>query len=68
MKNQYKGKRVVVTGGRKVPHGTTGVVFWSDDYNFDRYQRWYNTVTKIGFKDSEDNVFWTYTYNVEFID
>lgn len=40
-----KGQSVLVKSGRKVPKGTTGVVFWVQD-------------ERVGFKDSDDNVFW----------
>lgn len=60
-----KGKEVVVVKGRKVPKGTTGTIFWQKEVNYDRYGRWYNSQTKIGIKDSEGNVYWTYAHNVE---
>jgi hypothetical protein len=62
-----KGKKVVVVKGRKVPKGTTGECFWIGNANFDRYKRWWNEVTRIGFKDENGNVHWTNASNVEVI-
>ena len=41
-----KGEIIEVTGGRKYPNGTLGVVFWND-MQFDRYQE--KEVDKLGF-------------------
>lgn len=63
-----KDKEVVVVSGRKVPHGITGTIFWTKEVNYDRYNRsWYDEL-KIGIKDSDGNVYWTYAKNVELVD
>lgn len=63
-----KGKEVVVIRGRKVPHGVKGEVFWIKKVNYDRYGREWNEEEKIGIKDIEGNVYWTYAKNVEVVD
>jgi hypothetical protein len=60
-----KGKEVIVVKGRKVPHGVIGVIFWERKENYDRYGRGWNEVTRIGIKDADGNVYWTYAHNVE---
>ncbi len=55
-----RGRRVRVVRGRKVPLGTTGVVFWQGADRFDR------TNYRIGFK-SGGQTFWTSARNVETI-
>lgn len=62
-----KGKEVVVVAGRKVKHGTTGEIFWTKAVNYDRYGRWWNEELKIGIKDKDGNVYWTYAKNVEVV-
>lgn len=52
-----KGQTVTVVRGRKVPKGTTGVVFWT---GFDAYDK-----PKIGFRDAAGTTHWTATSNVE---
>ena len=61
------GKVVKVVKGRKIPHGTTGKVFWRKEVNYDPYGRWYKAVMRIGFKDDEGNVYWTNESNVEVV-
>lgn len=62
-----KGKVVKVVKGRKVPVGTTGEVFWTKDVTYGiGYQS--NEVTRIGIKDKEGNIHWTYAHNVEVVD
>ena len=62
-----KGKEVEVIAGRKVKHGVVGEVFWTKKVNYDKYNRsWYDEV-KIGIKDSEGNVYWTYAKNVKVV-
>lgn len=62
-----RGKVVVVNRGRKVPHGITGEVFWLREVNYDPYGRDWGKETKIGIKDSEGNVYWTYAKNVDVV-
>ena len=60
------GKRVKVVKGRKVPHGTEGVVFFVKRYDNSKYgDPWgiYST-TKIGFKDDNGEAFFTAYDNV----
>ncbi len=61
------GKEVEVVKGRKVAKGTKGKVFWLKEVNYDKYDRWYKAVTKIGIKDEQGNVYWTYAHNVNVI-
>ena len=56
-----KGQNVVVVKGRKVPKGTEGVVFWvkeTRDYDDSIIE------VRIGFKDADENVYWTNAKNV----
>ena len=62
-----RGKVVVVNRGRKVPHGVTGEVFWMRDVNYDSYGRDCGKETKIGLRDDNDNVYWTYAKNVDVV-
>lgn len=62
-----KGAKVEVVKGRKVAKGTKGVIFWTKTCNYDRYNRPMNEVTKIGIKDAEGNVYWSYAHNVQVI-
>lgn len=63
-----KGKKVVVVAGRKVAHGVTGEVFWTKDVNYDPYGRESGWEVKIGIKDDDGNVYWTYAKNVNVVD
>lgn len=61
-----KGKEVCVIKGRKVPHGICGQVFWTKEVDYDPYHRnWACPEIRIGIRDSEGNVYWTYAKNVE---
>lgn len=51
-----KGKRVVVTAGRKVPKGTEGVVFWIGSGQWG---------TRVGFNTDDGETVWTALSNVE---
>ena len=51
-----KGDIVTVVKGRKVPIGTTGRIFWLKDTGYG---------PRIGIKDANENVTWTYLKNVE---
>jgi hypothetical protein len=53
-----KGKTVRVIRGRKVPIGTTGLVFWVGDGTYG---------TRCGFVDESGTVHWTSVANVEVI-
>ena len=63
-----KGKEVIVIAGRKVKHGVVGEVFWTKAVNYDCYRRWWNEELKIGIKDADGNVYWTYAKNVKVLD
>jgi hypothetical protein len=52
-----KGATVTVVRGRKVPKGTTGVVFWVGTDSYDK--------PKIGIRDDAGVTHWTATANVE---
>ena len=52
-----KGQTVTVVRGRKVPKGTTGIVFWIGTDSFDK--------PKIGFRDDAGTTHWTAASNVE---
>lgn len=67
-KQVTKGKEVVVVKGRKVAHGTVGTVFWTKEVNYDPYKRSWNKEIRIGIKDSDGNVYWTYEKNVQVVD
>ena len=63
------GKRVKVVKGRKVPHGTEGVVFWVKRYDNSKYgDPWgiYSN-TRVGFKDDSGQVFFTAFNNVALV-
>lgn len=66
-KQVTKGKRVIVNRGRKVPHGVEGEIFYLKKVNYDPYGRDWYTETKIGLKDDNDNVYWTYAKNVDVV-
>jgi hypothetical protein len=61
-----KGKTVKVVKGRKIPHGTTGEVFWagwkSNAYDYNRSRTF-----RVGFKVGEET-YWTDGKNVEVVD
>lgn len=63
-----KGKEVVVVKGRKVAHGVVGTVFWTKVVNYDKYGRSFCDELKIGIKDADGNVYWTYEKNVQVVD
>ena len=52
-----KGQTVTVVKGRKVPKGTTGVVFWVGEDSYGK--------GRIGFKGTDGETYWTATSNVE---
>ena len=52
-----KGQAVTVVKGRKVPKGTTGVVFWTGEDSYGK--------ARIGFKGEDGETFWTAASNVE---
>ena len=62
----YYGKRVSVVKGRKIPHGTEGTVFYVERIHYG-YQWWKGWSTRIGFKDDNDNAFFTDSKNLEVI-
>lgn len=51
-----RGKEITVTRGRKIPHGTTGVVFYSGEGQWG----W-----RIGFKTADGSELWIDAHNVE---
>lgn len=52
-----KGQTVTVVKGRKVPKGTTGVIFWVGEDSWGK--------GRIGFKGTDGETYWTATSNVE---
>jgi hypothetical protein len=64
---EWYGKTVLVFKGRKVPIGTTGVVFWIGQYDNSKYgDPWgIYTTTKLGIRDHLGNVFFTADTNCE---
>lgn len=60
---QYFGKQVKVVSGRKVPHGTIGIVFYLCRKHYGKSQ-WSGFTTRVGIKDDEGNVWWTSTKNI----
>ena len=57
-----KGQEVVAVKGRKVAKGTTGIIFWIELDNGFAYGD--NKVTRVGFKDLDNNVYFTAATNV----
>ena len=62
------GKEVKVVRGRKVPIGTNGTVFYRNEVNYDPYGRLNGREVRLGIKDKDGNVHWTYERNVEIVD
>lgn len=60
----YFGKKVVVNRGRKVPHGTSGVVVWFGSKNYSGAPI-IGICTRIGIKDDAGNVHFTALENVD---
>lgn len=63
------GKRVKVVKGRKVPHGTEGVVFFLKRYDNSKYGDSFGIYsnTRIGFKDDAGEAYFTSYDNVVLI-
>lgn len=64
---KWRGKRVKVVKGRKVPKGITGECFWMGSYDNSKYgDIWgiYTTV-RIGIRCDNGDVYWTSLNNVE---
>lgn len=57
-----KGQEVVTIKGRKVPKGTTGIIFWVEVDNGFAYGD--RKVTRVGFKDADGNAHFTAATNV----
>lgn len=55
-----KGQEVIVVKGRKVPKGTRGIVFWVKEEKINGEV----SETRIGFKDSNETVYWIDAKNV----
>ncbi|MBQ6223448.1 MAG: hypothetical protein IJJ44_12620 [Solobacterium sp.] len=64
---KFYGKKVVVVRGRKVAHDTVGTCFWMGMSDYSKHGDLDGTksVTKIGIKGNDGNVYWTYLRNVE---
>lgn len=60
---KFFGKIVKVMRGRKVPHGTQGVVVYFKSTHYGG--QWFEWHTRIGIKDKDGNVFYTALNNVE---
>lgn len=63
---KFYGKRVEVIKGRKIPHGTTGTVFYVERVHYG-YQDWKGWVTRIGFKDDSGKAFFINDNNLSII-
>lgn len=63
---QFFGNLVKVVKGRKIPHGTKGIVFYVERVHYG-YQWWKGWSTRIGFRDESDNVFFTDSNNLEVV-
>lgn len=61
-----KGKTVKVVKGRKIPHGTTGEVFWAG-WQRNRFDYNRSETFRVGFKVGEET-YWTDGKNVEVVD
>ena len=66
---RYYGKLVKVVKGRKVPKGTTGVVFWVKRYDNSKYgDPWgIDSTTKVGIRDDKGQAHFTAICNVELV-
>jgi hypothetical protein len=62
-KRPKDGSMVRVVRGRTAPIGTVGAVFWMKEINYNG-----NTTTRVGIKDSDGKVYWTYLSNIEVVD
>lgn len=63
---KFYGKRVEVIKGRKIAHGTKGTVFYVERVHYG-YQWWKGWVTRIGFKDDDNKVYFTNDNNLKVI-
>ena len=54
-----QGDMVIVVRGKKVEHGTQGVLFWMKEQEYSGRR-----VTRIGIKDETGTPHWTYLKNV----
>ena len=63
---KFYGKRVEVIKGRKIIHGTIGTVFYVERVHYG-YQWWKGWVTRIGFKDDNNEVYFTNDDNLKII-
>ncbi len=64
---RFYGKTVTVVKGRKVPHGTTGNVFWMGSKCYSPYGDPWGIYTsiRVGIKDKAGNTFWTSLDNIQ---
>lgn len=63
---EFYGHEVKVVKGRKIPHGTQGVVFYVERIHYG-YQWWKGWSTRVGLKDDNGNVFFTDSNNLQVI-
>lgn len=63
-----KYDKVRVVTGRKVPVGTEGEVFWISEPLRYGQSRFATTTFKVGIKDEQGNVHWTYDKNVKLLE
>lgn len=61
----YLDKPVKVVSGRKVPIGTTGVVFWVGMRNYSKYGNWWSWEVRLGLRTESGEAFFTSERNVE---
>ena len=61
----YLDKPVKVVSGRKVPIGTTGVVFWVGMRNYSKYGNWWSWDVRLGLRTEDGETYFTAEKNVE---
>lgn len=59
---------VEIVHGRKVPLGIKGHIFWISAPQRYGQSRFATTTYRIGIRDAQDQVHWTYDYNVRVIE
>ena len=61
----YLDKPVKVVSGRKVPIGTTGVVFWVGMRNYSKYGNWWSWEVRLGLRTEGGEMYFTSERNIE---
>ena len=65
---KFLDKKIEIVKGRKIPKGTTGVVFWVGMVNYSKYKNWWSWEGRIGFKDENGNTYFTSENNCEVVE